>query len=309
MKSAARRQRLIIAGVAYVVFLSINACRGPAQKTGQDKLATAAASSTMTSPFEVVAPLLQKQSKFDHHRREHGNLLCGQCHRRDERDPVNPVPDHPYHDACAKCHARENFLEVSSNSPLCAVCHGQGRIMTAEERARVTEFPKSLNQFGLKRFSHQTHLDPNKMPAGTPLPKCGSCHRFDHRMIAASFPRHQECYSCHAHSAGQNLSACGDCHADLDSAMRLDKGLGAATHQYNFKHSTHLKQDSIKSNCVVCHRITERPADQLNGAGGSDIVRGVVARGQRHQSACWNCHVQSREPVCAKCHLNGFPSQ
>jgi hypothetical protein len=314
MKSRARKRKLIVAGLAQAAFLSLIACsfiacKGPARMAGQDKSATGDANAMRTPPVEVIAPLLQKESKFDHNRREHKSMLCSQCHHREERDPVNPIPKRPYHDACAKCHARENFLEASSSGLLCVGCHGKGAILSAQERATVTDFPKALNQFGLKRFSHQTHLDPNKMLSGTSSPKCDVCHRFDDRMIAASFPRHQECYSCHVHSAGQKLSGCGDCHAGAALAMRFDKGPGAATRHYNFKHSAHLRQASIGSNCVVCHKITDRLVGQSNGAALSDVARGVVTQGQRHQSACWNCHVQSREPVCAKCHLNGFPAK
>ncbi|MGE0126749.1 MAG: hypothetical protein AB7U82_01500 [Blastocatellales bacterium] len=284
--------------MAQIAFLSLVACDGPARTAGQNK------STPTVIPVGVVAALLHEESKFDHERQEHKRLLCNQCHIRDGRDPANPIPARPYHDACAKCHARENFLEASSKSPLCVVCHGKGEILNVQESLAVADFPKTLSQFGLKQFSHQTHLDPNKMPAGTSPLKCGDCHRFDNRMVVASFPRHQECYSCHVHSAEQKLSGCGDCHADAASAMRLDKSLGAATHQYNFKHSSHLNQPSIKSDCAVCHKI-----NSVTDATRSDIVRGATSQGQRHQSACWNCHVQAREPVCAKCHLNGFPAK
>src|SRR5215813_3885367 len=292
MISRARKRKLIVAGLAEAAILSLIACsfiacKGTARMAGQDRSATAAVKTTRTPPAEFIAPLLQKESKFDHNRREHKSPLCNQCHSREERDPVNPIPKRPYHDACAKCHARENFLEASSNSLLCVSCHGKGTIMSAQESATLTDFPKALNQFGLKRFSHQTHLDPSKMASETPSPKCDVCHRFDDRMIAASFPRHQECYSCHVHSAGQKLSDCDACHAGAALAMKFDKGLGDATRQYNFKHGAHLRQASIRSNCVVCHNITERPSGQSNGAARSDVARGAVSRGQRHQSACW----------------------
>ena len=181
--------------------------------------------------------------------------------------------------------------------------------MNALEKVAITDFPKALGQFGLKRFSHQTHLDPGRAPAGSSPLQCDACHRFDNRMITASFPRHQECYACHVHSAGQKLSGCGDCHIETGSAMKIEKNPGAATLQYNFKHSSHLNQPGIKSDCAVCHKVDERQAPSQGVDARSDIVRGVVSRGQRHQSACWKCHEQSREPVCAKCHLNGFPSQ
>jgi Fe-S-cluster-containing hydrogenase component 2 len=196
--------------------------------------------------------MLQKVSKFDHNRLEHKSAACNQCHLRGERDPANPIPARPYHDACAKCHARENFLEASSKSLLCVVCHGKGEIVSVQEVVAVADFPKALNQFGLKSFSHQTRLDPNKTPAGAPALRCGDCHRFNDGLTVASFPGHRECYSCHVHSAGRKLSGCGDCHAGAASAMRGDKAPGAATRQYNFKHGSHLRQESIGSNCAAC---------------------------------------------------------
>jgi hypothetical protein len=309
MKSATRKQKLIAAGLTLAVGICLIACNGPTRMAEQGKTTRTSTASDTLQSANVAAPLLQKESRFDHGRKEHKSLSCNQCHRRDASDPTNPISQRPYHAACVNCHAKENFLVVSSQSPLCVVCHGKGALMNTLEKVAITDFPKTLDQFGLKRFSHQTHLDPSKTPPGSSPPSCDNCHRFDNRMITASFPRHQECYGCHVHSAGQKLSGCGDCHVENGSAMKVEKNLGAASTLYNFKHSSHLNQPGIKSNCAVCHKINERQA-LLQGVGArSDIVRGVVSQGQRHQSACWKCHEQSREPLCAKCHLNGFPSK
>jgi hypothetical protein len=309
MKSATRKQKLIVAGLLHFAVLGVIACNGHTKTTERAQTTGTPIAAATLQLTNVIAPLLQKESRFDHARKEHKSMSCNQCHRRNEGDPTNPIPQRPYHDACVNCHAQENFLKASSQGPLCVVCHGKGTLMNALEKVEITDFPKSLDQFGLKRFSHQTHLDPSRTPSGSSPLRCDDCHRFDNRMITASFPRHEECYGCHVHSAGQKLSACGDCHVDLGSAMKFEKHPGAASSQYNFKHSAHLNQPSIKSNCAVCHKIDERQARLQDVGARSDIVRGVVTQGQRHQSACWNCHQQSREPVCAKCHLNGFPTQ
>jgi hypothetical protein len=310
MKSEARKRKLIAAGLALGAVLCAMACHSRARPEGETRHETNAGAppAVAPQPFQVAAALLQKESKFDHARREHKSVACSQCHRRDERDPANPIPGRPYHDACVNCHARENFLEASSKSPLCAVCHGAGTTLDALEKVALRDFPKTLGAFGLKGFSHRTHLDSSKAPSGK-APSCGDCHRFDNRMSVASFPQHQECYGCHTHQAGQKLGDCGVCHVEAKSALRFERGLGATTFQYNFKHSSHLNLAGVKSNCAVCHKTNERPATPQSLDARPDIVRGVVSRGQRHQSACWNCHEQSREPVCAKCHLNGFPSR
>lgn len=255
-------------------------------------------------PAQVSAPVLERAMRFDHNQTEHKKQLCRQCHQRDDQRPMDPTPEYPYHDACVKCHAKEDFLKMPAARPLCLVCHSGGEPPGAQETARLAVFPKKSDQFGLKRFSHQTHLDPNKMLTGAPRPRCDSCHRLERELSEVSFPRHPECYRCHIHSAGQKLGDCGDCHLEVGAAMKFDPSAGAAYRLYNFRHGSHLKQATVHSDCRVCHQMIE----PLGEAPQSDIIRISTARGQRHQSACWKCHLQSREPVCTKCHLSGPPA-
>ncbi len=129
-------------------------------------------------------------------------------------------------------------------------------------------------------------------------PRCDLCHRFEGRGNESSFPGHVECYSCHAHQTGQKFSACDVCHALKAEAVSFNPGLGAASTQYNFKHSSHVG----KATCARCHKLAETAEGRK-----SDILDISTSRGQRHQSMCWGCHVQAREPVCGKCHISSLP--
>jgi hypothetical protein len=156
-------------------------------------------------------------------------------------------------------------------------------------------------QFGLKEFSHKQHLNAAKMPAGTAVPKCESCHQFDNSLIQASFPAHPQCYSCHTHQPGEKLGGCTTCHANQSVALKFNKGTGNAATLYNFTHGGHFKQGSIQRNCDKCHHLLDRDPQR------PDILQISTARGQRHTSGCWTCHAQAHEPVCTKCHVKGPP--
>ena len=185
---------------------------------------------------------------------------------------------------------------------MCAVCH---KTPFDAQNSRIN-FPARLTQFGLKAFSHRAHANPEKMkgqmdaerlPDGAP--KCSFCHRFDQAGLKASMPRHPECYSCHTHQPGEKLAACDACHTKKSDAMQYDAGLGTAFSLYNFRHGPHLK----KAACEKCHQTVEAPANSRR----SDILEISTARGQRHHSTCWTCHVQAKESVCSKCHISGRP--
>ena len=250
-------------------------------------------------PVPASAKTLPRFAAFDHQREEHRRLQCAQCHRRDEREPAQALPARPYHDACVSCHAREDFLATAAPAPFCRACHGTEAVMDAAEKPVLAAFPTRLRQFGLAAFSHRKHLDPGRGPA----PKCDVCHRFEDGREGASFPRHAECYSCHAHTAGQKQADCGVCHAPPATAMTYERGPAAAAARYNFRHASHFKQARIRFDCALCHQPLA-PAE----AAQSDIARIRTGPGQRHQSACWKCHVQAREPVCTKCHAQGVPA-
>jgi hypothetical protein len=235
--------------------------------------------------------LLERDLKFNHNRPEHKKQDCSLCHKRIDN---SATPKFPGHAACLACHAADF---TSSNNKLCVVCH----IVPLEAQPKMAVFPAKLIQFGLKEFSHKQHFNPAKMPAGTAVPKCDSCHQFDNSLIQAGFPDHPQCYSCHTHQPGEKLGGCMGCHADQSVALKFIKGTGNAAALYNFTHGGHFKQASIQRNCDKCHHLLDRDLQH------PDILQISTARGQRHTSGCWTCHVQAREPVCSKCHVKGPP--
>ncbi|HSF22780.1 MAG TPA: hypothetical protein VLE20_01035, partial [Blastocatellia bacterium] len=108
-----------------------------------------------------------------------------------------------------------------------------------------------------------------------------------------------ECYACHIHQPAEKLGDCRGCHTKKADAVQYTASLGTASSLYNFRHGPHLK----KAACDKCHQTVEVPPEQPR----SDVRRISTARGQRHQSDCWSCHVRAREPVCSKCHIASNP--
>jgi len=239
----------------------------------------------------VEAKTLDRDLKFDHNRPEHKRQDCSLCHKRPDN---SPTPRFPGHAGCIACHTADY---TSVNTKLCQVCH----VIPLEAFPKLAAFPEKLDQFGVKEFSHRQHLDPARMPQGTAVARCDSCHQFDAKLIRANFPGHPQCYTCHTHQPGEKLGSCGGCHADQSVALKYNKSLGNALALYNFTHGGHFKSASIDRKCEKCHRTVERDLQH------PDILQINTARGQRHTSGCWNCHVQAREPVCTKCHIKGLP--
>lgn len=291
------RLKILKLSVAFAAVLSLAlapACRSTKQNLNAgegNSNAAAAREPASQSPFNVVdSKIIEKLSPFDHNRPEHQTKTkdCAVCHGRATNDPT---PTFPGHAACSECH-RKDF--TAQNSRVCVVCH----VEPVDARGTLTKFTDSFEEFGIKRFSHRDHMDAEKMRGQMEGgPRCDLCHRFDGRGTEASFPGHVECYSCHAHQAGQKFSACDACHAVKSQAVSYSPGFGAASSQYNFKHGSHTGS----ATCDRCHKTTEA------AEGKSDILEISVSRGQRHQSMCWSCHVQAREPVCGKCHISSSP--
>ncbi len=234
---------------------------------------------------------VQKASPFNHSRTEH-KLDCKFCHARPDN---NAVPRVPYHSACMNCHVSDF---TSTASQLCATCHR----MPLEAKVKTYNFPAKLQAFGLKSFSHRDHTNPEKLKPEK-IPDCKSCHPFEPGQIAAGFPGHPECYSCHVHQRKEKLAACGVCHAFSLDAMKYQKTSGEANAKYNFTHQSHLKQPTVGFRCEKCHKL--EPAAE--GTVQPDIATISTARGQRHKSECWACHDRKTESLCRKCHVGGPP--
>jgi hypothetical protein len=288
----------IVVALAIISIASAWACKSTKQNLNKPAEGPAPTTPVSQSPFELVdSKVIEVVSPFDHNRKEHKTKTqdCAVCHLRTTNDAKPVLPGHP---ACFECHAKD-FSNTASK--MCVVCH-----KTPPAKDNVIEFPARLAQFGIKRFSHRDHANPEKMkdqmdaqkmPGGAP--RCDFCHRFDDQGLRASMPKHPECYSCHSHQPNQKFAACDACHIKKPDAMQYGATLGAAFTQYNFKHGPHIK----KAACEKCHQTIDVPADQRR----TDVLAINVARGQRHNSTCWSCHVRAKEPVCSRCHISGTP--
>jgi hypothetical protein len=289
-------KRIVV--VAFIIVAGFAACRSTKQNLNKPIDSPPPAAPVSQSPFDVVdSKLIDVVSPFDHNRKEHKSKTqdCAACHLRGTNDARPTMPGHP---ACFDCHQKDLS---NVDSKMCIVCH-----KTPVTKESVMPFPARLMQFGLKRFSHRDHansekmkgqMDSDKMPESAP--RCDFCHRFDGQGLKASMPKHPECYACHAHQPNDKFAACGACHVNKANAMQYSATLGTAFSLYNFRHGPHLK----KAACDRCHKTTDIPADQPR----TDILEINTARGQRHHSTCWTCHVQAKEPVCSKCHIRGTP--
>jgi hypothetical protein len=288
-----RGLRLIIIGTAAILLISALACRSTKQPAA-NKAAEAPRPAPQTaapSPFDVKeSAVIERTSPFKHTRAEHQTKTkdCAFCHQRLDN---GVTPAFPGHSACIECHARD-FTNTSSQ--MCVVCHKS----PVDARGTRISFPAKTSEFGIKGFSHKQHMDPKKMSGETETPKCSTCHQSTEG-AAASFPKHQQCYSCHVHQANQKFGECGVCHADTKLALKFTSGRASALGLYNFKHGPHTK----KASCDRCHRQIETAPKQVL----ADIQTISAGRGQRHTSACWSCHVQAKEPVCTKCHRGSLP--
>lgn len=301
---------------ALALFVSFVACRSKKEnlnKPADNSNASAPAQPTNPSAFDIVdSKVIERVSPFDHSRKEHQTKTkdCAFCHVRKDNSPTPVFPSHP---ACIECHQRDF---TNRQSRMCEVCH----TTPVDAKGTLIEFPKKQTEFGLKRFSHSQHGNSEKMkgqmadmPGG--VPECSKCHTFDQAKIVAGFPHHPECFTCHAHEAmpsgqanppaqpaqaAQKLNDCGTCHVKKDQALAFSRGTGPAFSLYNFRHGPHLAKNG---DCGKCHKATDAAAQPAR----ADITEINVARGQRHHSDCWDCHVTAREAACTKCHKSSVP--
>ena len=285
--------RLIIIAAAAILIggLACKSTKQPTANKAAEAPQPAPQAPAAPSPFDVKeSAVIERTSPFNHSRAEHQTKTkdCAFCHQRADNS-VTPV--FPGHSACIECHSRD-FSNTASQ--MCVVCHKS----PVDAQGTRISFPAKMSEFGIKGFSHKQHMDSKKMAGETETPKCSTCHQSTEG-AAASYPNHQQCYSCHAHQPNQKLGECGVCHVDTKLALKYVKGRGSALSLYNFQHGPHTK----KASCDRCHRQTETAPKQVR----ADIQTISAGRGQRHTSACWSCHVQAKESVCTKCHRGSLP--
>ncbi|HVF89183.1 MAG TPA: hypothetical protein VNH22_03890, partial [Blastocatellia bacterium] len=264
----AMRTKRVVAAAA-LAMLGLLACR-EAKRTPPAPESPQPGQAAAESPFNVVvSKTIEKRSPFDHNRPEHRTKAqdCAFCHRRIDNDTTPTLPGHK---ACVECHVQDMS---AASSELCVVCH----VIPVDVKGQLISFPEKQKEFGLRGFSHRTHLDPARMAPDADAGKCDRCHRFDVAGVNATFPAHEQCYSCHTHQAGGELSECGVCHSDASVALKGSRGLGSAFRLYNFRHGPHVRT----ADCARCHK--------ASGAGENatrpDIMEISTASGQRHNSA------------------------
>ncbi len=302
--------RLAVALTGITLIGVMMACRESAKNQNTDSTNnTNSQSAPPVTPIgtPIVDPADAKTmltlSPFNHNRPEHKKQACILCHKR--TDEKTDAPIFPGHDACDRCHLEILTPTAQTESKLCVACHAPGAIELMPN-TKFVDFTTRLKQFGIrgtvkdrKGFSHRDHMDPAKMPAGTEVAKCDTCHKVNG--VNATMPSHPQCYSCHTHQKGQKLGECEVCHTSPENSLKYSRSVGAAFSLYRFSHGSHTPA-AIKASCDRCHRLIESPAENR-----SDILQISTARGQRHRSSCWTCHVQAKESVCTKCHVGGPP--
>ncbi len=330
MRSTRKYKVSALGCVALAMLAGLFACRSsqrtaaPVVQDSAPAVAQATPKPAQAAGTEAKVVTERRKGFFDHLRKEHrvkpnGPLeSCATCHTRDKEQALDAKLKQPgrrtatwlpFHDACTQCHAAEAFQQTApetlQKSPMCASCHRGG--ITQNNQALLAAYPGRLNEFGLlgiagetKGFSHKTHMDAKKLGEEADKAKCATCHRFDGQGVQATFPHHQECFSCHVHQAEQKLGDCSVCHINTALAVGFNRGPEIAFKAFRFRHSpAHLKAAS----CDRCHR-TQEPVSTSR----VDILKISTGQGQRHTSACWTCHQQAKEPVCTKCHTAAPPA-
>ena len=150
----------------------------------------------------------------------------------------------------------------------------------------------------------------------TKVKDCAFCHVRKDNSATPVFPSHPACIECHQRDFTNRQSRmCEVCHTvPVDAKGTLiefpkkqsEFGLKGFSHR---QHGDPAKmKDQMADNpagapdCSKCHKTAEaaQPAR-------ADITEINVARGQRHHSDCWDCHVTARESACTKCHRSSVP--
>jgi hypothetical protein len=242
-----------------------------------------------------------------------GNLDCTLCHV--------PVSDgsvtlkRPGHDQCMVCHS-DDFTQ-KLNPKVCAQCHSEFPPTGAQD---LFPFPRYKGTRALLfQFSHKQHVDPKaRLDAKTGFrADCTFCHKFNADGVFASFPRHEECATCHSKpgmtpqlTANMTAEMCRGCHTPEEienprfSEVRRFAGEHAtATGQYvdiRFSHIDHFRRkNEFNIACTTCHySIPESAGIQelslpmmIDCVQCHDAARAVQA--SFRMSNCQACHIDN----------------
>jgi c(7)-type cytochrome triheme protein len=237
-------------------------------------------------------------SNFKHSSQRHGSLACNSCH---QRSPDNSAtPRFPGHNACIGCHSGQF---VTSNTPMCVICHTDVNSSNPPLRSFPTKFNESFNV----KFDHAQHMTGSTRPQAG----CAACHSRTGRSAAAlgipaGISAHVQCYSCHTPSSksqsGKEIASCGVCH-DQRSFARTSTS--ARSFRLAFSHAKHGSGQRL--GCQDCHLLTAGAPQTRQVSSPAPVEHFVSARGM----SCVTCHSGKRSfggdlafKDCRRCHTS-----
>ena len=234
-------------------------------------------------------------SHFKHTSARHTSLACASCHQRSDN---SAIPRFPGHKACISCHSGQF---VTSNTPMCIICHTDVNSSNPPLRSFPTKFNESFNV----KFDHAQHMT----GAARPPAGCSACHsrtggRAAALGIPASMSAHNQCYSCHTPSSksqsGREIASCGVCH-DQKSFGRTTTS--ARSFRFAFSHAKHGGAQRLA--CADCHLLSAGAAQTRQVSSPSPLEHFASTRGL----TCLTCHTGKRSfggdlafKDCRRCH-------
>lgn len=237
----------------------------------------------------------QDYSNFSHQSQRHASLECAACHHRSADNSTRPRL--PGHKACTGCHLAQF---VTSNIPLCFICHTDVKSTDAPLKAFPAHFNESFNL----KFDHAQHMNGEARPQQG----CVFCHdRPLHKGVAlnipAGLPAHNQCYTCHTPNrrtpAGLDISSCGICHAN---GAYIRTRTTARAFSASFSHAEHSARQRL--GCADCHSLTPGLPQSKQVSLPRTAEHFHVAR----EMSCQGCHNGKRAfgesdfGDCRRCH-------
>ncbi len=279
----------------FLLFLPIVFFSNCSKNNEPEKISASDTSDTVTNPNDLILAKNHgdnpaQYAVFSHSVKEHLNLDCAECHKREDNS-INPK--YAGHASCINCHF-EQF--VTENSPMCAVCHSDVK----DAPAPVRDFPVNFDESFNMKFDHAAHLK----PGARPVEGCATCHKPLRGGVALSIPAgidsHSTCYTCHTPDLvveGQNLGNCNTCHS-IANYQRTPTT--SATFNTSFSHAKHQQLD-----CTNCHTV------RANTPQRQQVVSPVVGMHTYSggEMSCMSCHNDKitfgdRDFAnCQRCHL------
>ena len=236
-------------------------------------------------------------SNFKHTSQRHTSLACVACHQRSDN---SATPRFPGHKACISCHSGQF---VTSNTPLCVICHTD----VNSSNPPLRSFPARFNESFNVKFDHAQHMN----GAARPQSGCSACHnRMGARAAALGIPAgiaaHNNCYGCHTPSSksqsGREIASCGVCH---DQKAFARTTTNARAFRFAFSHTKHGSAQRLA--CADCHHLSAGAAQTRQVSSPAAVEHFVSTRGM----TCLSCHNGKRSfggdlafKYCGRCHTS-----